>query len=162
MASLDNGPAETEITEALRAGSADDWDALRAAVDALAEETVFAAWVGGQVVGTTTVDGEERPVFQMPYPAYSEPVQKVMERVGALGLIVPFDWVHWEGVPRYRDHPSELEAAPVSDAVRMLVAVQRSERFGDGSIEGALESGLIQTALARIIRWYTEEVSSSD
>jgi hypothetical protein len=39
----------------------------------------------------------------------------------------------------------------------MLVAVQRSERFVDGSIEGALESGLIQTALARLLRWYTEE-----
>ncbi|HEY5890261.1 MAG TPA: DUF6508 domain-containing protein [Acidimicrobiia bacterium] len=162
MSSPDSGPAEIEITEALWAGRAEDWDALRAAAHVLAEEIVFAAWAGGEVVGTTTVDGEERPVNQMPYAVYSEPVRNVLECLGALGLFVAFDWVHWEGLLRYRDNPSELETAPVSDAVRILVAVQRSERFVDGSIEGALESGLIQTALARIIDWFTEERLASD
>lgn len=154
--------AEEEITEALRSGSAEDWDALRAAAEALLGETEFAVWAGGDVVRTMTVRGEERPVTHMPYPVYAETVLTVFERLGALGLVVPFDWVHWEDLPRYRDHPSALETAPVSDAVRILVAIQRSERFTDGSIEGALEKGLVQAALARLIRWYTEEGSSGD
>jgi hypothetical protein len=39
----------------------------------------------------------------------------------------------------------------------MLTSILRSERFSDGSIEGALESGLLQTAVARLRRWYEEE-----
>jgi len=157
VASPDDGLAEAEITEALVAGRAEDWEALRTAVDALADETTFATWAGGEVVGTTTVDGEERPVREMPYPMYTEPVRTVLERYRALGLMVSFDWVRWEDLPRYRDHPLQLETAPVADAVRMLTSVQRSERFFDGSIEGALESGMIQIALARILRWHDEE-----
>lgn len=157
-----NRLAEIEITAALQSGSAENWEGLRAAAEALSGETVFAAWAGGEVVRTTTVDGEERPVHQMPYRVYSEPVREVFRRVGALGLVVAFDWVHWEDLERYRDHPSELEAAPVSDAVRMLIAVQRAERFFDGSTEFALKTGLIQAALARLIHWYTEESSSGD
>jgi hypothetical protein len=157
MESPEERPAEAEIMAALRAGRASDWDALKVAVGALAGETDFATWAGGEVVGTTMVEGEERPVHQMPYPVYSEPVQKLLGRLGALGLMVPFDWVHWEDLARYRDHPWQLETAPVSDAVRILVAVQRSERFVDGSLEGALESGLAQIAVARLLRWHDEE-----
>ena len=53
----------------------------------------------------------------------------------------PFDWMNWEGVLRYRENPAALATAPVGDAVRLLTAIQRAERFGDGNIEGALESG---------------------
>lgn len=41
-------------------------------------------------------------------------------------------------------------------AVRLLTAIRRAERFGDRNIEGALQSGLMQAALARLRRWYDE------
>jgi hypothetical protein len=47
--------------------------------------------------------------------------------------------MNWKGVLRYRDYPAALATAPVGDAVRLLTAIQRAERFGDGNIEGALE-----------------------
>ncbi|HEU4916987.1 MAG TPA: DUF6508 domain-containing protein [Acidimicrobiia bacterium] len=60
--------------------------------------------------------------------------------------------MNWEGLGRYTADPAALATAPVTDAVRTLTAIQRAERFGHGNIEGALKSGLMQTALARLRR----------
>jgi hypothetical protein len=57
-------------------------------------------------------------------------------------------------VRRYQADPDALADAPVTDAVRLLTAIQRAERFSDGAIEGALERGVMQAALARLRRWY--------
>ena len=45
-----------------------------------------------------------------------------------------------------------MDDAPVEDAVRMATAVLRSERFSDGSIEGALRDGTLQAAVRRVLR----------
>ncbi len=145
------------IAAALAQGSDEDWQALWDAVDTLAGETTFATWVGGEATGTAIVDGVERPAIQMPYPMYSEPVTRVQVQLGVLGLFVPFNWPAWDGVRRYQDDPAAMAGAPVGDAVRLLTAIHRSERFGDGSIEGALETGVLQAALDRLRRWYDDE-----
>lgn len=156
MPPSDDALVEAKIASALDRGRDDDWKALWEAVEVLAAETTFATWTGGDIAGTTTVDGIERPVHRMPHPVYSKSVERVRQRLGVLGLMVPFDWMNWEGLLRYRDNPAALATAPVGDAVRLLTAIQRAERFGDGNIEGALTSGLMQTALARLRRWYDE------
>src|SRR3954471_20377799 len=155
--SEDEATVDANISAALARTVDQDWTALWDAVDALSTETTFASWTQSDVVGTTIVDGEERPVHRVPYPIYAESVELVRRRLGALGLFVPFDWMSWDGVQRYRDDPSSLAPAPVGDAVRLLTAIQRAERFGDGNIEGALESGVMQAALARLRRWYDDE-----
>jgi hypothetical protein len=152
----DDAEIDARIGAALARSRDEDWQALWDAVEVLDEETTFATWAGGDVVGTTIVDGVERPVHQMPYPVYAESVEEVRARLGGLGLMVPFDWMNWDGVDRYTRDPGALTTAPVSDSVRILTAIQRAERFGDGNIEGALESGVMQTALARLRRWCVE------
>jgi hypothetical protein len=159
MPQIDDASVDVEIAAALARGSEDDWDSLWEAVDDLANETTFATWTGADIVGTTIVDGEERPVHQMPHPVYAESVERVRERLGALGLMVPFDWMDWDGLTHYRENPMALTTGPVSDAVRLLTAIQRAERFGDGNIEGALKSGLMQAALARLRTWYENRPS---
>ncbi|MGH8951174.1 MAG: DUF6508 domain-containing protein [Acidimicrobiia bacterium] len=158
MPHFDDTSVDAEIAAALARGRDEDWKSLWNAVDDLVEEATFANWTGADVVGTTIVDGEERPIHQVPYPVYAASVERVRECVGALGLIVPFDWMNWDGVIRYQQNPTALATAPVGDAVRLLTAIQRAERFGDGNIEGALNSGLMQAALARLRTWYQDRV----
>lgn len=67
-----------------------------------AAEQTHATWAGGDLVGTVMVDGVERPVIQMPYPAYSEPMERLLELIDELGLVVPFDWMGWDCLDRYR------------------------------------------------------------
>jgi hypothetical protein len=134
---------------ALDAVTGAHWAELWAAVDALEGETTFATWAGGEVVDTIVVDGVDKPVTHVPYPIYTEAVDRLRSALGACGFIVPFDWMTWDGIARYRGGAG-LADAPVADAARLIVAILRSERFGDGNIEGALRSGTLQAAIARL------------
>jgi len=65
---------ETVFADALAAVSTEQWKDLWVALDAIAADAPTATWGGGDAVDTTIVDGVERPVVQMPYPVYSEPM----------------------------------------------------------------------------------------
>src|SRR5688572_25813143 len=95
----DDGP----FLAAIAAVPADRWSELWAALDAVDGGAEYAQWAGGQVVGTVAIDGVDRPMRQMPYPQYSEAVERLRGAIGACGLIVPFDWMGWAGIERYRD-----------------------------------------------------------
>lgn len=149
---------ETAIAAALTAVSIDQWDKLWAAVDAVTAEESHATWAGGDVVDTTIVDGVERPVIQMPYAVYSAPMERLLELIGELGLVVPFDWMSWDGLDRYRTGDRWAQA-PVTDAVRTITAIVRSERFCDGAIGGAWRDGTLPSALARLRSHWTPATS---
>ncbi len=144
------------IVARLLAAPTDGWARLWKAVDEMAEEAEHATWAGGQQVGTTIVDGVEKPVTQMPYPVYSEPVNRIVAHLYGQGVIVPFDWGHWDGPSRYQGGAG-LNSAPVAESVRMLTAYVRAERFGDGNIAAGIENGTLPTALSRLRKWYDEE-----
>ena len=55
----------------------------------------------------------------------------------------------WDGLDHYRSG-ERLADAPVADAVRMITAIVRSERFCDGAIESAWCDGRFPAALARL------------
>ena len=62
-----------------------------------------------------------------------------------------FDWPSWLATERgmaLRDRPEEVSTATPEELRRLLTAIVRSDRFVEGSIAGAFESGL----LARIAR----------
>lgn len=138
--------------DALEAVADDDWRALWRALDDVAGRTEHATWAGGE----TRTEADGRRVTTWPYPVYHATVEALRSAIGGAGLVVPYAWPDWEDLPRYRDDPAALAEAPVADAVRMVVAILRAERFTDGAIEGALGSGLLQSALARIRRWAAE------
>ena len=140
---------EAAIAAALAAVSADQWAVLWAAVDSVTAEESHARWAGGDVIDAVIVDGVERPVIRMPYPVYSASVERLIELIGELSLVVPFNWPDWDGAERYRDGVG-LAGAPVADAVRMITSIVRSERFCDGAIEGAWLNGTLPAALARL------------
>ena len=72
--------------------------------------------------------------------------------VGGAGWIVPFDWPAWmataEAKALVNDH-GRVASASVEELSRLLTAIVRSDRFTEGSIAGAFESGLIGAILAR-------------
>jgi hypothetical protein len=153
---VDHANDEQRILDALAQVPPPAWEALFRAADAVAAEEVHATWEPSRTSGITVVDGEERPVMSVPYPVYSEAVEALRVAIGSAGLVVPFDWMAWPDLDRYRTGAG-TEAAPVTDAVRLITAIVRSERFSDGSIEGALRSGALLGALGRLRRWTADE-----
>ena len=64
MPQEDDASIKAKIAAMAAGGREDDWNALWHAVDVLAEETTFASWTGGDIVGTITLNGNERPVHR--------------------------------------------------------------------------------------------------
>ena len=103
----------------------------------------FGQWAGGERLP----DGS----IQMPwYELSPEPAQFVDDVRGA-GWVTPFDWPAWlsspDGERLVRDPQAVADASP-DDLGRLLTALVRQERFGDGTLAAANDSGLL-AAIAR-------------
>lgn len=83
----------------------------------------------------------------MPYFTFGPTAEAFTAAVGRGGWIVMgFDWGAWlqtdEG-QALRDRPEALAAATPDQLVQLITAIVRSDRFVEGSIAGAYESGLL-------------------
>ncbi len=91
-------------------------------------------------------------VLHMPYFTFGPTAEAFRTAVGrGAWIIVGFDWMTWlrtEEGEALRDRPEALAAANPDDLAKLLTAIIRSDRFVEGSLVGAFESGL----LARIAR----------
>jgi hypothetical protein len=132
------------------------WQRLWAAAQLALTDPEPARWGGGDELGTTAVDGEQRPIIRMPYVEYADSVNAFVALLYELDLVVDFDWSSWDGFVRYRGGDG-LGKAPASDAVRLLTTVVRAERFSDGVIERSIEDGTIEAAIARLRHEYTKD-----
>jgi hypothetical protein len=152
--------SDRSIEKALRHSSAGLWRQLFDAARGYLSESEHGSWAGGQQIDTMFIDGEERPVFQMPYVAYSDNVGRIVSLLTEVGAVFPFDWQSWDSVERYRG-PTALRTAPVADAARMATVVIRSDRFCEGTIDAAIEDGTFGAILERLLRWYDSERDES-
>ncbi len=77
--------------------------------------------------------------------------ERFLGAVGGLGFVVPFDWMDWLGGSegsRYREDPTRIADAPAEDLVQLLTSIVRGDRFTEGELLGAFESGVLG-AIAR-------------
>ena len=77
--------------------------------------------------------------------------QEFVSEMYELSWVDDFDWMTWLGTPegqRLSAAPDAIVGADPEELGRLLTAILRSERFGDGQLEGALKSGLL-VAIAR-------------
>ena len=83
--------------------------------------------------------------------------RRFLAAVSSGGWVRPFDWMAWLQTPdgrRFHHDPATVGAANAADLSRLLTAIVRSDRFSEGSIAGAFESGLV-LAIARRARELT-------
>ena len=95
------------------------------------------------------VDG----VYQLPYFVFGPTAEAFRAAVGRGGWIVSgFDWMTWlqtDAGQALRDRPEALATASPDDLAKLLTAIVRSDRFVEGSIVGAFESGLLSRIAQR-------------
>ena len=117
-----------------------------------APDADFGHWEGG----STDTDG----VLQMPWFAFGPTGDAFRAAVGRGGWVIAgFDWMTWlqtdEG-QALRDRPVAVETATPDQLARLLTAIVRSDRFVEGSIAGAFESGLLTRIAKRAAALMTE------
>jgi hypothetical protein len=109
-----------------------------------------ATWQGGE----PGPDG----VILMPYATYHDRLDAFVADMYRVEMVRPVDWMQWVATPRAQellDDPGAFAGATADEVSRILTSVIRAERFGDGSIEGAFQKGIVQAA-ARRARALTE------
>ncbi|MCD0447128.1 DUF6508 domain-containing protein [Glycomyces sp. A-F 0318] len=144
-------PSDAEVAAHLAAAPAAAWERLFALADALTEADFDVPWAGGE----RTPSG----AITMPYPRYSAAVNAVCSQLAEVALVV-FDWPSWLHAHPEVQRPEAIAAAGPATAARAATALLRGERFYDGNLAAALESGVFMAIVERLRRWYTEERSS--
>ena len=103
--------------------------------------------IGHWVTSEPDADG----VIQMPWFDYSAAADAFREECARAGWVVPFDWMAWLGSPdgrRFIEDHSLVAHATAADLSRLLTAIIRGDRFSEGELAGAYESGMLG-AIAR-------------
>lgn len=104
------------------------------------------------------VDPRWRELFAMslwtdPIRAGEGQIAEMLSHLYDLGLVVSFDWPDWYRPDRYPAGDG-LASAPVADAVRLLTAYVRGDRFCDAALLGGVTDGSIPAAIRSLWAWY--------
>jgi hypothetical protein len=110
---------------------------------ALERHVQFGEWAGGQ----RQSDG----AIQMPWYSFSDEAQRFLRDVSRAGWVQPFDWPKWLSTKRAQQllgDTSAIAEATVKELSQLLTALIRQDRFAEGTLAGAYESGIL-AAVAR-------------
>jgi hypothetical protein len=91
----------------------------------------------------------------MPYPDYGSRVQAAWNLLQQVGAVTPV--YHWmQQQPPALDAEGKVSAA---DAVRLATTIIRSERFADGNIGAAVNTGVLQAVVAGLAAWCRDRLN---
>lgn len=134
----DGNPDDATLLAAL---SAEDLDAWRALLDL---DDDFRA----------RPHADDDCVWQHQYPQYGARVETARRLLAQLGAVTPA--YHW--MQQQPPTPAADGTVTPADAIRLATTIVRSERFGDGNIEQALSTGLLQAVIAALAALRREQV----
>lgn len=104
-------------------------------------------------VGEWTGGNETEPgVIQMPYVSYTPVVDAFYKAVYEHGWIRAFDWGTWmhsDEARSLRDDEAVIRNATPEQLAQLLTVCIRQDRFVEGALMGAFESGLILRIVER-------------
>ena len=143
--------------------TSDDLRARLEAIGAWADELESPDFDGGHwhdSEPTPTPDGD---VWTMPWFELSERADAFVRTAAGNGWVQPFGWMAWvetdEG-KALRDDRDALAHATPDQLRRLLTAVIRADRFSEGSLHWAFDSGLM-AAIARRARTLADEIGAT-
>lgn len=137
--------ADAELDAIVEAITDETWDRLPDVISALAGDNHPYEWCGG----------DQRPdgAWSTRWVEYGASVEGALDWIRRAGLVTPVaDWMNWDERGRYLD-PRAVDEAPIADIVRLATAIVRGERFGDGTIANAVDSGVLDALLRHLLRW---------
>jgi uncharacterized protein DUF6508 len=86
----------------------------------------------------------------MPWYELGDDASAFREELGRYGWVYVFDWMTWQDEAKRLIEGDGLETASVDDIRRLFTTLVRSDRFMEGQLGWAFESGLMVRILHRI------------
>ncbi len=99
-----------------------------------------------------TTEPDANGVRHMPWFEYSPAADELRRIAASNGWVVPFDWMAWVATPdaqRLIADPGLVANASADDLVKLLTAIIRGDRFSEGELAGAYESGMLLAIVRR-------------
>lgn len=105
----------------------------------------FGRWGGGEKTASGAI--------QMPYYVLGDEAAALVQAAYDLGWVLPdFGWPAWKETPeaiKLRDDSKALAEATAEQLARLLTVLIRQDRFVEGGLAGAFDSGLLTAIIAR-------------
>jgi len=112
-----------------------DWQPLFDLIPEIENTTQFGKMGGGK---------EKNGVFHMPFWIESPVVSEFRELAHKLLIIKNFDWQSWEEGRKILTNPSfDFNTVDLETKRRLITLLVRSDRFNEGTLISAFESGVI-------------------
>ena len=87
----------------------------------------------------------------IPWVEFSAEARNFLAMLRDARLIIPsFDWVAWDRRGRYMDNPATVADASFDDCRKLLTALVRGDRFNEGLLLEAFDSGLLRRLIDRM------------
>lgn len=122
------------------------WAELHQAVAELGPDGMTGTWRGGEPLPIN------ENVIEMPWVEFSPAFERVVVALYGVNAVAPFDWMAWTEENGFPDG-SGLQDASIDDVVRTITAVVRSDRFCEGSLKEAVDSGTFAVLVERLRAW---------
>ncbi len=127
---------DQEIKEHINLISLKDWERLFDLIPEIESTKVFGDVIGGI--------NEDEGVIKLPFYSPKPIVDKFYEIVYELPIIIGFNWASWdEGRKIVRSKNFDFDTIDIPTKCMMITAIVRNDRFCDGALISAFNSGLI-------------------
>ncbi len=134
---------EDNYIERIHAYSKLDWEPLLALIPEIEKTEIFGEEVGPEQV--------EPGVFTFPYWEEGDVVSKFFEIVYSMPIIIKFEWSSWdEGRRIANDLNFDYDTIDIPTKCKLITAIVRNDRFCEGALVSAFESGFILKILKAI------------
>lgn len=121
----------------------EDWQPLLALIPKIESTSSFGKW--------SEANKNEDGVVILPYCVPRPIVSQFLEIVYAIPIIISFDWGAWdEGRKMVSDENFDYDVTDLVTKCKLITAIVRNDRFCEGALVSAFESGLILKILKSI------------
>lgn len=134
---------EDNFIETINGLSKIDWKPLLNLIPEIEKTSVFGEMRGGEII--------EKGVISLPYLVESSIVSLFHEIIYKIPIVIDYNWVSWdEGRKIVNDENFNFDSVDIPTLCKIITAIVRNDRFCDGALVSAFESGLILKILKSI------------
>ena len=142
---------EQDCADQINAYTIQDLQPLLTLIPNIENTLNFGEWAGG--------DKGKDGVIQFPHCLPAPMVSQFLKIVYAIPIIIGFDWVSWdEGRKIASDEGIDYDTIDLVTKCKLITAIVRNDRFCEGALVSAFESGLI----LKILKSIEKEVSDKN
>lgn len=138
---------EDNYIERINSYSESDWKPMFDLIPSIENTEEFGKWSGGE----KDKDG----VFSMPYMDLNKTVDEFLKLVYNIPIIISYDWSSWdEGRRIAGDAYFDFDTIDIPEKCKIITAIVRNDRYCEGALVSAFESGLILKILKSVERGF--------